>query len=60
MADEIDLAQQREQIDRELALAVVGGDVPAGEPGECEWCGRDLPRLIGGACGRCRDEHRLP
>jgi len=27
----------------------------AGHPGECDFCGEDSPRLINGACGRCRD-----
>ena len=33
--------------------------IPAGVSGECEYCGDYFVRLIGGACGRCRDFHRL-
>jgi hypothetical protein len=32
--------------------------LPAGVPGECG-CGNVSPRLIGGMCGKCRDEGRV-
>lgn len=34
--------------------------MPSGEPGTCAECGRELPRIVGGYCGRCRDELGLP
>lgn len=26
-----------------------------GEPGECDECGEDMPRLVNGRCAPCRD-----
>lgn len=60
MTDEIDRAQEREELDRDLALRAAAKPMPAGDPGECEYCWRDLPRIVGGACGACRDKYRLP
>lgn len=34
--------------------------MPAGQPGECRLCGEQSPRLVGKACARCRDFHKLP
>lgn len=31
----------------------------AGEPGECEQCGEDSPRLVDGLCARCRDANEF-
>ena len=58
MADEIDRANEivEEHLARGLAAARV--PVPAGEPGECEGCGEDMPRLVNGRCGFCRDGRR--
>lgn len=55
MADEIDRNADNEQLllDRQIAAARV--PVPEGVPGECEECGADMPRLVGGRCGYCRD-----
>lgn len=30
-------------------------NIPKGIPGECEDCGEERPRLIGGVCAFCRD-----
>jgi hypothetical protein len=30
--------------------------VEPGEPGECDTCGEDHPRLVRGRCAPCRDE----
>lgn len=58
MADELDRAQEYvdfldaqhvEAVRRKAAL------MPKGEPGECEKCGEQSLRLVGGACARCRD-----
>lgn len=61
MADDIDLAQDREQLDRELAIA--NRPSPKLEPGvqgDCDYCGEWSGRLIGGACAPCRDRYKLP
>ena len=59
MADQFDLAQQYEEMDRAQALAAARAPIPAGTPGECDGCGEDMPRLVNGRCGYCRDG-RLP
>lgn len=58
MADEIDRANEiaDEHLARGIAAARV--PIPVGEPGECEECGEDMPRLVDGRCGYCRDGRR--
>lgn len=46
--------------DREAAIRRAAADIPAGESGDCEFCGRWTSRLVGGACAPCRDKYRLP
>lgn len=55
MSDDVDLATVI--ADRTLArqIAAARVPVPAGVPGECEGCGRDSKRLVGGRCAPCRD-----
>lgn len=60
MADDIDLAQEREDIARADAIRKASKDIPAGDPGDCDLCGEWCGRLIGGACARCRDKFKLP
>lgn len=59
MADICDKAQV--VIDQELArnLAAVRAPLQVGTSGECEFCGWQSARLVGGACAPCRDERRL-
>ena len=59
MVDEVDiLSDVREREDAFLWVKAQNKAalIPKGEPGECEECGRNLPRLVNGHCGRCRDE----
>lgn len=60
MADVIDDANGlvEEHLARSLAAARV--PIPAGVPGECEGCGEDMPRLVDGQCGFCRDGRSRP
>ena len=58
--DEIDRGQQREQEDRERAIAAASKNIPTGTPGECDLCGEHSMRLVQGACAPCRDRYRLP
>jgi hypothetical protein len=72
MSDDIDLAQGREALDRDLAIKAASRPIPPGVPGVCGKCGEHSPRLIGGKCGEhsprliggacapCRDKWRLP
>lgn len=63
MADEIDLAQEREHIATTSALNQVrkqAARIEPGVPGDCDLCGEWSARLIRGACAPCRDKWRLP
>jgi RNA polymerase-binding transcription factor DksA len=63
MADEADISQARIEILEAAGVAAVreaAAKMPAGTPGECELCGEESPRLVNGACARCRDKHKLP
>lgn len=60
MADEIDIANDKAQADLDRAIAEASRPLATGAPGECDFCGEWFSRLIGGACGACRDRFRLP
>ena len=63
MADIIDIANSRAEADTELAIAAArdqAAQIPAGEPGDCDFCGEWFGRLIGSACAPCRDRYKLP
>ena len=63
MADEIDCANDIAQAARERAehaARVAADSIPAGAPGECDFCGEWSGRLVRGACAPCRDKLRLP
>ncbi|MEN2746446.1 conjugal transfer protein TraR [Sphingomonas sp. T9W2] len=55
MADAIDDANELAEQHLAHSLAAARVPVPAGEPGECQQCGEDSKRLIGGRCAPCRD-----
>jgi len=57
--DDMDRAQEREQLARTAAISQAARELPAGEPGECDYCGEQRLRLVHGACARCRDEYGL-
>lgn len=60
MADEIDRAN--EMADEHLARGIAAEKAPLlpGAPGECEGCDIDMPRLVDGLCGYCRDGRENP
>ena len=58
MADDVDRANDVAAADLARSIAVARAPVPAGEPGACENCGEDMPRLVNGRCGYCRDGRR--
>lgn len=62
MADEIDLAQDRQRIAIDAAVNQVrrNATMPVGEAGECVRCGEWMPRLVLQACAPCRDKFKLP
>lgn len=59
--DDVDEATERNE--RRIAEGIAraaSAPFPAGHPGECAMCGEYSPRLVGGACAKCRDEKGLP
>lgn len=60
MADVVDMATDivGEHIARGVAAARV--PMPVGTAGECDNCGDEFARLVGGLCGYCRDGRRRP
>jgi len=62
MADDMDKTDERSAPLLEASIAVarsIAASIPKGSPGECRLCGEYKARLVGGACGRCRDLHGL-
>lgn len=60
--DEIDRAEaniEKFEADAIGAARKAAADIPAGESGECEYCGDYFDRIVSGACGRCRDEFNI-
>lgn len=58
MTDIIDIANDYAAIEAESSLAMVrraAAAMPAGEPGECEECSEESPRLVERLCARCRE-----
>jgi len=61
MADEMDRAVEVSDMHRDHAVAAAraGAIIPRGQPGECEACVEDSPRLVLTAglmlCAPCRD-----
>lgn len=41
------------------AIREKAANIPEGKPGICGWCDEEFERLVGVACGRCRDEFKL-
>lgn len=60
MTDEIDRAQEREQQDRERAIAAAARDLVPEHTGDRDLCGEHSMRLVEGACAPCRDKYHLP
>lgn len=58
MADPVDIAAEIVEAELERSIAAARAPVPVGAPGECENCGDDMPRLVNGWCGYCRDGRR--
>ena len=51
--------QERERQRRVEEAQRRAAAIPKGVPGECDFCGKDRPRLINGYCASCRDKKRL-
>jgi len=60
MPDLADMAAAIEAEHVARGLARVAPVLDPGVAGECEECGEDMPRLVGGRCGFCRDGRRHP
>ena len=50
------------EVERHLAEALrnAAKPMPAGVPGDCEFCGEWFGRLVQGACVPCRTRYKLP
>jgi len=59
MADEADIANDYMERVQAAAMRTPRPQMAKGEPGECDWCGEESPRLVNGYCARCRDEYKL-
>ncbi len=55
MADAADMAAVLERQHIERSLTAARQPITIGAPGECQTCGDDSPRLVGGRCAPCRD-----
>lgn len=60
MADIVDIANDHIALTLQERLRAHPRELEPGVPGECEWCGLPFSRIVRGACGRCRDENKLP
>lgn len=58
--DDIDLAQEREQMATDDAIRRAAKEIPPGKPGDCDLCGEWTARLVNGTCAHCRDKWKLP
>ena len=59
MADEVDLANELNEQWTKHRIKAIRADIAPGVPGICEYCETHSPRLINGACARCRDKYNL-
>lgn len=55
MADTVDFATDLVAEQLEQGIRAARAQIPVGEPGECEACFEQMPRLVNGRCGYCRD-----
>ncbi len=63
MADIADQTDERTEVQISADVAAIrqkAQTMEQGEPGECEKCGEEMPRLVRGVCCRCRDRYKLP
>lgn len=62
MSDEIDKAEELSSVilDAQLRNIRSHAQLDPGVAGECEKCGNESLRLIGGHCAPCRDKFKLP
>lgn len=64
MADLADIAnedpvQEALQVQKEMAIRRLAQLVPEGKAGQCEYCERQVPRIVNGACAVCREKYRI-
>lgn len=55
--DDLDRAKDWEEQWLEERIRAARGDIPQGQPGDCETCGEWSQRLINGMCAPCRDKY---
>lgn len=60
--DEADISDETIETARSDAINEIARKVAAmqpGNPGECDKCGEDMPRLVNGWCCKCRDKYKM-
>lgn len=60
MSDDVDRATALIEHQTERAIAAARVPIAPGAPGECQGCFEEMPRLVGGLCGFCRDGRKRP
>lgn len=55
MADDVDFATELVADNLEKSIRAARAPIPVGVAGECDACFEDMPRLVNGKCGYCRD-----
>ena len=58
MADQMDMAADITALHFDISLRAARQPIAVGVAGECETCGEDSKRLVGGRCAPCRDGRR--
>lgn len=58
MADDVDIASDREELERQIAIKSHLLKPLEGNPGECYWCGDIVLRIVEGLCPKCRDHKK--
>lgn len=59
MADKADIANDYYERWLNEKLKLARTEIPKGEPGICDYCDEESPRLVDGVCARCRDKYKL-
>lgn len=63
LADDADVTDRAVEVQLDASVATVrykASQIIEGKPGECDRCGEESLRLVGGACAPCRDRLKLP
>lgn len=51
--------QMAKDMERRIVDIRARSSIVPGNPGECDYCGNEVARLVDGACAKCRDFYKL-